>query len=148
MRRYCWGHGGEIKGGVCCQNYGYVVETDRCLYRLRCNPAQGDYHAYLGCFDKQAQKQIIGSEEKKDRTGGFIGFVLLKEAKWEKQAVLRTLREELPYHPTTGFRYETLTDDPEIRKAVDDMLYDLYGEENPRPLEDYGSSGMMGGMSL
>ena len=35
-----------------------------------------------------------GSEEKKDRTGGFIGFVLLKEAKWEKQAVLRTLREE------------------------------------------------------
>lgn len=35
-----------------------------------------------------------GSEEKKDRAGGFIGFVLLKEAKWEKQAVLRTLREE------------------------------------------------------
>ena len=35
-----------------------------------------------------------GSGEKKDRIGGFIGFVLLKEAKWEKQAVLRTLREE------------------------------------------------------
>ena len=28
-------------------------------------------------------------------------------------------------------------DDPAVRKAVDDMVYDLYGEENPRPLEDY-----------
>ena len=24
-----------------------------------------------------------------------------------------------------------------VRKAVDDMVHDLYGEENPRPLEDY-----------
>ena len=30
-------------------------------------------------------------------------------------------------------------DDPAVRKAVDDMVYDLYGEENPRPLEDYTS---------
>ena len=37
----------------------------------------------------------------------------------------------------TGFRYETLTDDPAVRKQADDILYDLYGEENPRPLEDY-----------
>ena len=41
------------------------------------------------------------------------------------------------YHATSGFHYETLTDDPQMRKAVDDILYDLYGEENPRPLEDY-----------
>ena len=58
-------------------------------------------------------------------------------------------KEELPYHATSGFRYETLTDDPEVRKAVDDILCDLYGEENPRPLADYGSGGMtMGGMQL
>lgn len=58
-------------------------------------------------------------------------------------------KEELPYHATSGFRYETLTDDPEVRKAVDDILHDLYGEENPRPLADYGSGGMtMGGMQL
>ena len=48
-------------------------------------------------------------------------------------------------------RYETLTDDPAIRKQVDDILYDLYGEENPRPLEDYENTpqeGMtMGGMT-
>lgn len=55
MHGYCYRHAGEIDGGICCQNYGYVVETDRYLYRLRCNPTQGDYQAYLSCFDKQAQ---------------------------------------------------------------------------------------------
>lgn len=50
---------------------------------------------------------------------------------------LRRVQEELPYRPTTGFRYEVLTDDPTVRKAVDDMAYDFYGEENSRPLEDY-----------
>ena len=50
---------------------------------------------------------------------------------------LRTIREELPTKDVTGFRFETLTDDPAVRKAADDMVYDLYGEENPRPLEDY-----------
>ena len=47
------------------------------------------------------------------------------------------MREELPYRPTTGFRYEVLTDDPTIRKAVDDVVFDLYGEENPRQQKDY-----------
>ena len=50
---------------------------------------------------------------------------------------LRVILDELPYHPTSGFRYETLTSDPQVRKAVDDILYDLYGEEYPRTLEDY-----------
>ena len=66
----------------------------------------------------------------------------------DPEKYLQTVREELPYHATTGFRCETLTDDPEIRKAVDDMLCDLYGEENPRTLEDYGNTGMtMGGIT-
>ena len=47
------------------------------------------------------------------------------------------MREELPYRPTTGFRYEVLTDDPTVRKAVDDVVFDLYGEESPRQQEDY-----------
>lgn len=55
----------------------------------------------------------------------------------DAEEYLQCIRKELPYHATTGFRYETLTDDPTVRKAVDDILYDLYGEENPRPLEDY-----------
>lgn len=47
------------------------------------------------------------------------------------------VREELPYRPTTGFNFEVLTNDPATRKAIDDLVYDLYGEENPRQLEDY-----------
>ena len=49
MRRYCWQHGGEISGGTCTQNYGFTVETKQYLYRLRCNPIEGDYQCYLLC---------------------------------------------------------------------------------------------------
>ncbi len=56
MRRFCDGSRGAIEGGVCYQNYGFVLETERYIYRLRCNPVQGDYQAYLSCFDKHAQK--------------------------------------------------------------------------------------------
>ena len=45
--------------------------------------------------------------------------------------------EELPYRPTTGFRYEVLTDDPSVRKQVDDIIFDLYGEEAPCRQEDH-----------
>ena len=251
MRRYCWGHGGEINGGSLCQNYGFTVETEWYLYRLRCNPAEGDYQAYLSCFDKQAQhmgltekgRRMLGDaadpalphtydwyviehintpERRLDHhlpqeeaiplyasldcgvkrlgvTKDGISAVdlaihwdgrewlsgdrlkldsfkddpvvadaasrlqqMLDEApavgrvtfasgeRWsftDPQKYLQTVREELPYQAPTGFRCETLTDDPAIRKSVDDMICDLYGEENPRRIEDYGGSGMtMGGM--
>ena len=55
----------------------------------------------------------------------------------DADAFLDCIREELPYRDTTGFRYEVLTDDPAVRKAVDDMAYDFYGEGNPRQLDDY-----------
>ena len=52
--------------------------------------------------------------------------------------------------PDHSFRYEVLTDDPAVRKAVDDIAFDLYGEENPRQLDEYQKTpkqGMtMGGM--
>ena len=48
--------GGEISGGACCQNYGFVVETERYRYCLRCNPVRGDYQAYLSCFDLRTQE--------------------------------------------------------------------------------------------
>lgn len=55
----------------------------------------------------------------------------------DAQKYLDTIREELPYQATTGFRYETLTDDPAVRKAVDDFLLDFAGEENPRRACNY-----------
>ena len=44
--------------------------------------------------NKTAKAGEDSGNERKDRTGGFIGFVLLKEAKWDKKAILRTLRED------------------------------------------------------
>ena len=34
----------------------------------------------------------------------------------DPQEYLRTIQEELPYRNTTGFRHETLTDDPSVRE--------------------------------
>ena len=62
MLRWCHLHGGEIAGGVCTQNYGYVVETERYRYCLRCNPVRGDYQAYLNCFDKRAQQMGMAEQ--------------------------------------------------------------------------------------
>ena len=68
----------------------------------------------------------------------------------DPQTYLAAIRQELPYRDVTGFRYETLTDDPAVRKQVDDILFDLYGEENPHSLADYennpGQNMNMGGM--
>ena len=55
----------------------------------------------------------------------------------DAEAFLKCIREELPYFPTTGFRCEVLTDNPAVRKQVDDIFYDFFGEENPHQIEDY-----------
>ena len=63
---------------------------------------------------------------------------------------LTCIREELEFFATTGFRFRTLTRDPAVRKAVDDIVYDFYGEENPCREEDYNlalsNEIQMGGM--
>ena len=62
----------------------------------------------------------------------------------DADAFLDCIREELPYRDTTGFRYEVLTDDPAVRKAVNDTLFDFFGVEEPCEEEDYTQT--MGGM--
>ncbi len=64
MRRWCREHGGEIAGGICGQNYGYVIETEQYKYLLRCNPVPGDYQAYLIALDKQAQEMNMAQRQK------------------------------------------------------------------------------------
>ena len=56
---------------------------------------------------------------------------------YDAESFLDCIRAELPYRDTTGFRYEVLTDDPAVRKQVDDIFYDFFGEENPHQIEDY-----------
>lgn len=134
MTRYCQSHSGEIDGGWI-QNYGYIVETENYRYCLRCNPVPGDYQAYLTAFDLRVQRQNLAEQPV---VVGRVSFASGEQKEYtDAEAYLQCIREELPDRPVTGFRYETLTDDPAVRKQADDILYDLYGEENPRPLEDY-----------
>ena len=134
MERFCYEHGGKIDGGYV-QNYGYIVETEHYRYCLRCNPSPGDYNGYLTAYDLDVQRQNMAQEKP------LVGRITYAngDAQYftDTEAFLKCVGEELPYRPTTGFRYEVLTDDPAIRKAVDDIVFDLYGEENPRQQEDY-----------
>lgn len=132
MSKYCCEHGGEIDGGWR-QNYGYVIQTEQYGYYLRCSPGQGDYHAYLTCFDLHVQemnqeKNLVGRLT--FSTGETVGYT-------DADEFLMAFEKELAYGNYYGTKYELLTDDPQVRKGVDDVLYDLFGEENPRSLEDY-----------
>ena len=61
MTRFCYEHDGKIDGGWR-QNYGYIIETENYRYCLRCSPGQGDYHAYLTCFDLNVQRENLVKE--------------------------------------------------------------------------------------
>ena len=114
MRSYCDGHGGAIedKGATC----GYIAETEHYRYCLRCTPLPGHYQGYLYCYDLRQQRMT-----QKEALVGRVTYASGEEQSFtDAQKYLGTIREELPYQATTGFRYETLTDDPTIRKAVED----------------------------
>ena len=86
-------------------------------------------------------KQLIGS----------VSFLSGETQQFtDAKAYLDCIREELPHEATTGFRFRTITQDPAVRKAVDDIVFDFYGEENPCREEDYNLAPseeiQMGGM--
>lgn len=146
MDVYCQQHVGTITEDS--RSYGYIAETENYRFCLRCTPVMGDYQGYLYCYDLRQQELA----QIKRPPVGRVTYASGEQVEYtDAEAYLQCIREELPDHPTTGFRYETLTDDPAVRKQADDILYDLYGEENPRPLEDYENTpeeGMtLGGLS-
>ncbi len=128
MGKFCRQNGGAITEDG--RSYGYLAEMGDYRFCLRCTPSPGEYQCYLYCYDLRQQTL--------DRPVGRVSFANGEHMEFtDPQDYLRTIWEELPTKDGTGFRFETLTDDPAVRKAADDMAYDLYGEENPRPLEDY-----------
>ena len=133
---FCYEHGGKISGGWT-QNYCYIVETEHYRYCLRCNPSPGDYNCYCTAYDLDVQRQNMVRDKP------LMGRVSYANGDTQEftdaEAFLKCVREELPYRPTTGFRYEVLTDDPSVRKQVDDMIFDFYGEEAPCRQEDHES---------
>ena len=103
-------------------------------YCLRCTPSPGDYQGYLYCYDLRQQQMAH-----QNKPVGRVTFASGEQTEYlDGETYLTAIREELPYMATTGFRCETLTDDPAIRKAVDDILLDFAGEANPRRECSYG----------
>ena len=69
---------------------------------------------------------------------GIIAYVEEVEILYyDAEAFLDCIRVELPYRDSTGFHYKVLTNDPAIRKRVDDILLDFFGEENPHTVSEY-----------
>ena len=57
MNSYCLNNGGKLPSDNYGRSiYGYVAESERYRYCLRCLPYKGDYNAYLTCYDKQVQE--------------------------------------------------------------------------------------------
>lgn len=132
MNTYCYKNGGAITTDG--RSYGYVLDTDHYRYCLRCTPSPGDYQGYLYCYDKRQQEMTQRNE-----AVGRVTYADGTEQRFtDPQQYLQTLKEELPFRNTTGFRHETLTNDPQIRKAVDNIILDYAGEENPKRACNYG----------
>lgn len=135
MNTYCWHNGGEIAEND--RVYGFVAETEHYRFCLRCTPRPGDYQGYLYCYDLRQQEMA-----RQEKLVGRVTYASGEQQEFcDPQRYLQTIREELPYRNTTGFRYETLTDDPAVKKAVDDILLDVAGEENPRRTCNYAEPG-------
>ena len=62
----------------------------------------------------------------------------------DSKEYLDCIREELPYRATSGFSFRTVTQDPAIRKATDDIVRDFYGveEDDLSPSEEMQMGGM------
>ena len=125
MQRFCNENGGDIPGGWS-QNYGYVVETENYEYCLRCNPVKGDYQAYLSCFDLNEQK----INHARQPLVGRVHFINGDAQQFtDAKEYLDCIREELPHRATSGFSFRTVTQDPTIRKAADDIVRDFFDVE-------------------
>ncbi|MEI3579084.1 MAG: hypothetical protein V8Q30_03345 [Acutalibacteraceae bacterium] len=109
--------------------FGYIVETEHYRYCLRCTPSPGDYQGYLYCYDLRQQQMV---QQDKPVGGLPSPAVSRRSLRTPRHSFRLSGRGATVYVSTTGFRYELLTDDPDIQKAADDILLDFAGEENPR----------------
>ena len=92
-------------------------------------------------LDQSGQQEIVGRMT--FANGDVLEFT-------DPAEYVKKLGEEIDFISITGMSYETLTDDPQTRKAVDDIVCGLFGEDNPHPLEDYQATPpamQMGGLS-
>ena len=128
-------HGEEMTLEEYCEEHSLEFPTDHPVLSLR--PASREEAGLL--HSDGAQSEASRTIEQPSKLVGRVTYASGERQEFtDPQQYLQTIREELPYRNTTGFRHETLTDDPEVKKAVDDILLDFAGEENPRRACNYG----------
>ena len=89
MRSYCQQHGGAItKDG---ENFGYIVETERYQFCLRCTPVPGHYQGYLYCYDKRQQEMV----QHDTVVGRVIYADGTRQEFTDSELYLKTIKEEL-----------------------------------------------------
>lgn len=99
MNTYCWHNGGEISEND--RVYGFVAETERYRFCLRCTPRPGDYQGYLYCYDLRQQEMA-----RQEKLVGRVTYASGEQQEFcDPQRYLQTIREELPYgheYPGSG----------------------------------------------
>lgn len=78
------------------------------------------------------QEQIVG----RIKYLGFGGGVAETMEFTDKEKYLEAIKKELYYNPD-GFRADTISKNPELRKSIDDLFYEEYGVDNPKTIEHY-----------
>ena len=94
MEAYCQKHGGAIAEDG--QTYGYIWETERYRFCLRCTPSPFEYQGHLYCYDlwqQQIQKNCpVGQVTY--ASGEQQTFTVVQHYQWTVQAIARILKNE------------------------------------------------------
>ena len=115
MERFCYDHGGKIDGGYV-QNYGYIVETERYRYCLRCNPSPGDYNGYLDCYTIWLSSGRTWRGTSPWWAASPMPMATRRSLRMRKNFSV-AYRKNFRIAPPQVCRYEVLTDDPNRPQA-------------------------------
>lgn len=84
-------------------------------------------------IEKQTSEPVVGTLSFYDYDGK-VGETVKYTS---NESYLNALSSNFDSLPIGSFKHETLLRDPELLKAVDDLVYGVHGEDNPNSLEYY-----------
>ncbi len=77
-------------------------------------------------------KEIVGQLYFFDHEGGIAEVIKYTSS----ESYLKAVEKELDSN-INAFKFDTVARDPKLLKDIDDLVYGIYGEENPNSLEHY-----------
>ena len=127
----------EMNNSFIPYDYGYTAIIP-CDIHVRKSTLPEEIQSVLSDFRNYSADLLYDEAADKQEIIGRVFFANGEQFSYiDADEYIKVIKEELPYRNTSGFRFETITDDPRVRKAVDDLICNEFGEDNPRNLEDY-----------